>query len=312
VSPHRPAGTADVVVVGGGPAGLSAALVLGRCGRTVVLIDNHRGRNRRAEGVNGYLTRDGIAPEKLRELGRAEVRRYGVRLVAKAATDAARDSRGGFRVTTSDGRVIRSRALLLATGVRDVVPGIAGVSGLYGRSVHHCPYCDGYQYRGQVVAALGDPKAAVGLSIALRTWTDRVVVCTHGVPMSRGLRAEAKRQGVVWREERIARLEARGGRLSRVLFEGGEPLVCRGLFFNTGQYQRSDLPRRLGCTFKEDGSVLTDDRQCTGVPGLYLAGDADRDVQFVIVAAAEGATAAVAINRVLQDQESVARRAISR
>ena len=222
--------------------------------------------------------------------------------------NAYRDGTGAFRVALADGRRWRAAAMLLATGMRDEVPDIPGVGSLYGRSVHHCPYCDAHPYRGEVIAALGEPKAAIGLGIALLTWTDRVVVCTNGIRLSRVLRDEAARQGIQWREEVIRRLQGKNGRLARVLFEAGPALACQAVFFNTGQYQRSDLPRRLSCQFKDDGGVLTDDRQCTGVPGLYLAGDADRDVQFAIVAAAEGATAAVAINRWLQDQESAARR----
>jgi thioredoxin reductase len=306
----RAAATAvDVAIIGGGPAGLSAALVLGRCGRRVAVVDSNRGRNRRAKGVNGFLTRDGIEPENLRRLGRAEIKRYGVRFIADVAIDVARETGGGFRVSLVRKGKIRSRALLLATGMRDHVPDIPGLRALYGRSVHHCPYCDAHRYTGKVIATLGGgAKAALGLGIALRTWTDQVIVCTNGERLSSQSRVEAATQGIQWREQGIVRLRGRGGRLESIVLDGGERLPCAALFFNTGQYQRSDLPRRLRCTFKEDGGVLTDDRQCTGVPGLYLAGDADRDVQFAIVAAAEGATAAVAINRRLQDEEAEARR----
>jgi thioredoxin reductase len=297
-----------VTIIGGGPAGLSAALVLGRCGRRVIVIDSNRGRNRWARSVNNFLTRDGVAPGTLRALGRAEIRRLGVEFLRGEATDAAKLKQGGFRVRLARGEVIRSRALLLATGVRDEIPAIRGLRGLYGRSVHHCPYCDAYAYRGEVIATIGDPRAALGLAIALQTWTDTLIVCTNGRRAGEPLRVMARRHGIGWREEPIVRLVARRGLLDRIQFAAGEDLRCAAVFFNTGQYQRSDLPRRLGCTFKSDGGVLTDKRQCTSVPGLYLAGDADRDVQFAIVAAAEGATAAVAINHQMQSEDAARRR----
>jgi thioredoxin reductase len=174
---------------------------------------------------------------------------------------------------------------------------------LYGSSVHHCPYCDGWEHRGERLAAYGKGRAAVGLALSLRTWSDRVVACCDGERLSEEDRALAERNEIGVREDGVVRLEGDDGELRRIHFERGAPLECDALFFNTGQVQRSDLPRRLGCSFKDDGGVRTSDRQCTDVPGLYLAGDADKDVQFVIVAAAEGATAAVAMNRELQDED---------
>jgi thioredoxin reductase len=113
----------------------------------------------------------------------------------------------------------------------------------------------------------------------------------------------AEHNGIVVRTPRVTRIEGRRGELRFIRFDDGHRAACDGLFFNTGQVQRSALPKRLGCAFREDGAVVTDQRQCTGVPGLYLAGDADKDVQFAIVAAAEGAVAATAINRELQDED---------
>jgi len=298
---------ADAIVIGGGPAGLSAALVLGRCGRNVVLIDEDKGRNRASDHLYNYLLRDGISPTALRSIGRRQVGRYGVRIVFTRAIGARRLRSGAFRVTLQNRRQLLARTLLLATGMCDDVPRIPGLAALYGKSVHHCPYCDAHPYSGQPVAVLGAPKAAIGMAITLLTWTRHITVCTNGVHLSPALRREATLQGIAWREEHIDDLEARRGRLHSIRFESGDALRCRALFFNTDQYQRSVLPRRLGCTFKPDGGIMTSDRQCSSVPGLYIAGDADRDVQFSIVAAAEGAIAAVAINRRLQDEEAAAR-----
>lgn len=302
----------DVVIVGAGPAGLSAALVLGRCRRDVVVIDSGKPRNARSLRANGFLTRDGTPPEELRRKGRAEVEKYGVRLFDGEVTDARQVAGGTFAVTAkiaagragggAESSVFNTRKLLLATGLIDCVPAIEGFDTFYGVSVHHCPYCDGWEHRGQRLVAYGKGDKAVGLAISLRTWSERVVACTDGEPARDELREQAARVGVTICEEPVRCLEGDSGRLTRVVFGDGTALACDAVFFNTGQLQRSGLPQILGCAFKEDGGVRTTDRQCTEIPGLYLAGDADKDVQFVVVAAAEGAVAAVAINRELQDE----------
>lgn len=297
----------DVIIVGGGPAGLSAALVLGRCRRRVLLVDAGRARNRWSEAVHNYLTRDGIDPRELQRLGKEEAERYGVDVCAGEVTDAAvSEGRARFRVTLSDGTRCAGRRMLLATGVTDVLPEIPGLKELYGRSVHHCPYCDAYEKRDMRLAAYGPKKnggGAVGLALSLRTWTEQVVALTDGRPVSDADRARAERAGVRVREEKVAALEAQDGRLTAVRFENGPPEPCDGLFFNTEQVVRSSLAERLGCVLRGDGSVSTSNKQCTDVPGLYMAGDADKDVQFAIIAAAEGATAAVAINSELQRED---------
>ncbi len=294
----------DAIIIGGGPAGLSAALVLGRCRRSVTLIDDARQRNRASASLNGYLTRDGVPPAEFLSLARAEAAGYGVRFV-DATVDAAEPVPGGFAVRTAAPSAARftARRLLLATGVRDILPDIPGLRDLYGVSVHHCPYCDGWQHRDRRIAAFGRGRRAVGLARALRTWTQHLLICTDGGRITPAERSVARRLGADLREERVARLEAAEGNLRRVHFVSGPPAECDALFFNTGQVQRSTLPRALGCDFKRDGGVKTNRRQGTCVPGVFLAGDAAKDVQFVIVAAAEGATAAVAMNAELQDED---------
>lgn len=297
----------DAVIVGGGPAGLSAALVLARCRRRLAVVDEGHGRNRAALELHGFLTRDGTPPGEFIRLGYGELAKYHVPVVHRRAVDAAFES-GEFRVVLDTGESLRARKLLVATGVRDILPDLPGFDALYGVSIHHCPYCDGWEHRDQRLVAYGAGRAAVGLALSLRTWSESVTACTAGETLEAQDRARAERNGIAVREEAVTELVAAGGKLERIRFADGPDLACEALFFNTGQVQRSDLPRRLNCRFRDDGGVVTDNRQCTGVPGLYLAGDADKDVQFVINAAAEGATAAVAINRELQDEDRGERR----
>lgn len=297
----------DVLVVGGGPAGLSAALLLGRCRRRVLVIDGGRPRNAASRSMHGFLSRDGTPPRELLRLGREELGRYGVELLDGEVDDArelpASDGLMAFEVRTDDGRRFRSRKLLLATGVRDVLPPIEGAEEFYGRGVHHCPYCDGWEHRDREIVAYGAGRPAVGLALSLKTWSDRVTACTGGERVAPKDRQRLTRHGVALRTEPIARLEGDGQALRRVVFASGAPLECDALFFNTEQVQRSVLPDLLGCEQRGGHQLRTHDKQRTCRPGLFLAGDADGDVQFVIVAAAEGARAAVAINRDLQEED---------
>jgi thioredoxin reductase len=289
---------ADVIIVGAGPAGLSAALVLARACRTVLVFDHGHPRNASAEAMHGYLTRDGMSPHDFRATARAELARYdAVRIVDLEVTDAAcRD--GLFQVTTIDGRAFRAKKLLLATGVVDHVPDVPGLREMYGRSVFHCPYCDGYELREQPLAVYGCEERGYGLALELTGWSRDIVLVSDG-PCgidAKGLARLAK-EHIRVREEKVLRLEGAGGQLERIVFETGEPLERRAMFFTTGQTQRSNLAEALGCPFNEKGTVRTGPYETTHLKGLYVAGDASRAVQWVIVAAAEGAEAAYSINQ---------------
>lgn len=289
---------ADVIIVGGGPAGLSAALILARACRSVIVFDHGLPRNASAQHMHGYLTRDGMPPHDFRAAARDELARYeSVRLLdVEVATASEHDQ--GFAVTTIDDRRFTAKKLLLATGVVDNVPDVPGLRELYGKSVFHCPYCDGYELRGQPLAVYGCDARGYGLSLELTGWSDDIVLVSDGpcgIDAS-GL-ARLARHHITVREEKVVRLEGRDGRLQRIVFETGEPLERRALFFTTGQTQRSHLADSLGCEFNDKGTVRTGPYETTHRHGLYVAGDASRAVQWVIVAAAEGAEAAYSINQ---------------
>lgn len=288
----------DVIIVGAGPAGLSAALILGRCRRRVLLCDTGRPRNAASHAMHGYLTRDGIAPAEFLAQARGELKPYEtVEFLHAEVTGATCSAGGRFTVTLSTGARYVSRKLLLATGVIDRVPDVPGLADLYGRSVFHCPYCDGWEIRDEPWAVYGKADRAYGLALELTTWTDDIAICSDGPSdLDDRQRARLEALGIAIREDRILRLEGHEGILRHIVFERGDPLPRRALFFTEGQEQRSALASTLGCEFNEKGTVRTGKYETTHLPGLYVAGDASRAVQWVIVAAAEGAEAAFAIN----------------
>ena len=287
----------DVIIVGAGPAGLSAALMLGRSRRRVLVCDTGRPRNAAARAVHGYLTRDGTPPLELLQIAREQLRQYESiewRDVEVTAAECRSDAR--FHLSLADGSDVASRKLLIATGVTDDLPEIPGFHELYGRSVFHCPYCDGWEMRDRPLAVYGRGARGLGLALELTGWSRDLVLCTDGPSEvdAEGL-TRLRRNGVALREERIVRLEGKES-LERIVFAEGAPLPRSAVFFTTGQTQQSQLARSLGCEFSEKGTVRTGKYEATHLRGLYVAGDASRAVQWVVVAAAEGAEAAFAIN----------------
>jgi thioredoxin reductase len=287
----------DVVIVGGGPAGLSAALMLGRCRRRVLVCDTGRPRNRASRAIHGYLTRDGIPPREFLATARAQLQPYTtVELCDVEVVDAeCRESR--FVVTLAGGGEVSSRKLLLATGVVDRLPEVTGIDELYGRSVFHCPYCDGWELRDAPLAIYGRGAKGLGLALELTAWSRDLVLFTDGAAeLDDRDRARLDRYGIALREERVARLAGREGVLQAVVLAHSESVPRRALFFTLGQEQCSPLATRLGCEINEKGTVMTGKYETTHLKGLFVAGDASRKVQWVVVAAAEGAEAAFAIN----------------
>ena len=280
----------DVLIVGGGPAGLSAALLLARCRRRVLLVDAGRPRHAPARALHGFLTRDGVSPAALRRAAHAELRRYGVERRRASAIHARRDR--AFEVTLDSGEILAARKLLLAGGVRDILPDIPGLRGLYGRRVHHCPYCDAFEYRDRCLVACGRGAAGVALAERLTGWTGEVLLCGPG--LDSGLRSRAAASGI-----RVLR-----GALTRVAREGdgvrlriGDADVrCAALFVSSPHSQGMEFSRDLGCALDGQGCLRTDRRLQTTVAGVFAAGDLTAGPEFAIVAAAKGTLAAWAIN----------------
>jgi thioredoxin reductase len=292
----------DVIVVGGGPAGLSAALMLGRCRRRVLLSDRGQPRNQRSRALHGYLTRDGVAPATLNELGRAELGQYGIELRAVGVATITKCD-DYFRVSLDDGQDENARFVLIATGVTDDLPAVSGFAECYGRSVFHCPYCDGWEWRDRRLAVYGRGRDAAMMALGLKTWSANIAVCLNGTTIGRAVRGRLARNQVVVHDDEIEGLDHRDGALSAIRFAGGAAVPCDALFFTTDQHPQSNLAIQLGCALTDRGAVKTGKLSDTNVPGVFVAGDASHDAQFVVVAAAEGVKAAVAINKALQHRD---------
>jgi thioredoxin reductase len=294
----------DVIVVGGGPAGLSAALTLGRARRTTLVLDSGEYRNATAAHAQNVFTRDGTPPEDLRRIGRDQLGAYPTVTLLAATAEDAREVEGGFEVRLGDGSTRRARRLLLASGMADELPDIEGLAELWGTSVFHCPYCHGYEVRDRPIAVIGSDDRYAELTLHLARFSPDVVLCGHG-PLEVGdeVRRLLDRHGVEVREEPIARLVAKDDVLDRIEFSSGEPLSREAVFCSFTLRQRSPLPQRLGCVRFDDDAVEVDDFGRTSVDGVFAAGDLARRAAMpmpfaaVIVAAASGTIAGAAVDK---------------
>jgi thioredoxin reductase len=292
----------DCIIVGGGPAGLSAALMLGRCRRRVLLCDLGGQRNIRAREIHAYPTRDATSPAEYLRMAREELGRYGT-IECRAVEIAEASKEGdGFVLCAADGTRLVTRKVLLATGVVDELPDLEGLEELYGISVHHCPYCDAWEWRDRPLAVYGGGEQGPVLALSLTAWSGDVLLCTGGSAIPRGAAARLSAAGIAVRGEPVHRLEGKHGLLERIVFAGGDAVSRSALFLCNGQRQGSLLAERLGCRFTEKGTVDTGKCEATNVSGLYVAGDASKEAQFVVVAAAEGAEAGMAIHKALMDE----------
>jgi thioredoxin reductase len=290
----------DVIIVGAGPAGLSAALLLGRCRRQVLVCDTGHPRNASSHAMHGFLSRDGMAPAAFLQVGREQLRTYPtVDLRDLAVVDAERET-DQFTVTLADGSRQTCRKLLFTTGMVDELSEIPGLAPLYGTSVFPCPYCDGWEVRDQPLAVYGKDEGGKRLAGVLTQWSHDLVLCTDGPSaLSRQDLAQLAHLGVVIREERIARLEGHEGQLEAIVFEQGERLPRRALFLHPPQHQHCDLPAKLGYVFPTERLGLrTAGYEQEAVPGLFVAGEMFRS-QWVINAAHEGTEAAYLMHTAL-------------
>jgi thioredoxin reductase len=293
----------ECAVVGGGAAGLSAALVLGRARRRVLVIDAGEQSNLPAHGIGGLLGHDGLAPAELYARAREELAAYPSVELRDAAVAAGALQDGAFVLTTANGATVRARRVLLATGMEYDVPKLPGVAELWGESVFHCPYCHGWEVRDRGLAVLGAAAAAHRV-LLLRGWSADVVLLTDGPSeLAADERAALERAGVPIDERPVAAVRGPNGALEEIVFADGATLPREGLLVAAPLGQRSTLAAELGAELTERGTVDIDFVGQTTVPGLYAAGDISALMQQVAGAIADGSRAAGAINDSLVAEE---------
>jgi thioredoxin reductase len=295
-SPRPRIGRLDAVVVGGGPAGLSAALVLGRARRRVLVLDTGRPANVKASSIGGLLGQSGVAPVELRRAGReqlVDLPSVELREAAVVDADATVDS---VRVSLSDGSTISARALVLAHGLSYEPPALPGIEPLWGHSVFHCPFCDGWEVRDRALAVHGNGPEAVRSALVVSGWSSDVVLLTDGpAQFGDGDRAVLDAAGVRVREEPIRRLAGHDGSLDRIEFASGSFEECDALFVRTRREQPNGLAEALGCELTDGGTIVTDGDGRTDVRCVYAAGDtATESLRSVAAAIGTGSRAALA------------------
>lgn len=292
----------DTVIVGGSSAGLSAALVLGRSLRDVVVIDDHQPCNRFSHASHGFMTRDGVAPSELLQIAHKQLERYTT-VAHKAATVRHIEKRDtGFEITSSDGSSLQARTILLATGLHDELPRLEGIDALWGKSVFHCPYCDGYEVRDRAIAVYGVDETALHQVMLMRNLTGKLTLCAgEGWTPTAAQRAKLARHGVHVVEQSITALESTGTQLEAVRFADGTRFSISALFIRPKTSHRTPFAHDLGCQVDARGVVQVDLRGRTSAAGVYAAGDLASPIRSVAIAVAQGAAAAYGINADLVD-----------
>jgi thioredoxin reductase len=294
----------DSAIIGGGPAGLSAALVLGRAKRNVLLLDEGKPRNAVTYESHGFLTRDGVEPGEFRAIAYQEIARYpSVEIHRTRVVEASKHDRH-FEVATGEGERFQAKTILLATGLKDVLPDIEGIHDYYGKSLFVCPYCDGWEHRDQPLVIISDSMSPFHLAKVAWNWSRDLLVCTNGHTL---LTAEEKES--LWRnkiqvvEDKIVALVGEDGMLEKVVFASQGESVRTGGFVGGWPMLASSLGADLGCEINAQGRIVTDALARTTVKGVYAAGDTANPFAQLIMAAAEGSKAAAAVNMDLIESE---------
>jgi thioredoxin reductase len=294
------ASTYDCIIIGAGPAGLTCGIFLARYNRRVLIVDNGRPRNYASRAIHGFLGQHDIPPLELLRRGRAEAENAGVELcecTAKSVTKVG----DVFEVETTSGRW-SARRVVLAYGVRDTLPAIAGVEQFYGGSVFHCPDCDGYEIREKRVGVIGWGKKVVGLSLKLLQWTDQLTIFLdgHEREWTQELTSKLLAESIAIKDEKVISLDGDDGMVRAAVLATGERVPVDAMFFTIGVERSCGLAEDLGCTVDEDHpNVIVDDHKQTSVEGIYAVGDLVPGSQLAITSAADGAIAAIAINKSL-------------
>ncbi len=296
----------DVVIVGGGPAGLSAALLLGRSCRQVVVIDAGRARNNVTQASHGYLTRDGVKPSEIKAIALEQMKAYPNVHVAQDTVDQVKHDQGIFHTITRSGRIYSSKKIIFATGMQDHLPPIPGLAEVYGISIFPCPYCDGWERRNEPLAVFGNGENLYHYVQTIYSWSKDLIVITNGpstITSEERNEMEARQIRII--ETEITSLTSQEGKLDQIVFRDGQSIRRKGGFLlDTGPEQATRIPAVLGIPLDEGGAyATTSDYGHTAVDGVYIIGDAKNSFTGVIGAAREGYYIGELINKDLIEKD---------
>jgi thioredoxin reductase len=293
----------DVIIIGGSYAGLSAGMALGRSLRNVLIIDSGQPCNIQTPHSHNFLTRDGETPQGISAIARAQVEKYETVAFYSGLAVSAGKKNDGFEVITSAGDRFSTRKLVLATGVKDIIPDIEGFAPCWGISILHCPYCHGYEVRNQTTGILGNGEYAFEFSKLILNWTKDLTLFTDGrLNMTAEQQAQLTGQISIVEKE-ISSFEHSGGQIKSILFKDGTRTLLSALYARPGFEQHSGIPADLGCQMTAEGYVDVDMFQKTSVPGVYACGDNTTRMRSVSSAVASGTVAAAVVNKELVDDQ---------
>lgn len=288
----------DCAIIGGGPAGLNAALVLGRARRNIVLFDNGKARNAVTQESHGFITRDGISPAKFRELAHEDLNKYPSITIENAEiVEIKRLSDTSFQLVTRSGGTFTAKKVILATGLKENLPTVPDIHDYYGKSLFNCPYCDGWELRDKPLIVVSESKHADHMVKILSQWSKDLILCTNGHSIIPEAQVQLKKHGIRIIEEKISQLHGQDGYLEKVTFTDGSEIERSGGIVTTELAQSHSFITDLGCDTDKNGGILVDELGRTSAQGVYAAGDTSViGPSQLIIAAAHGTRAAVGVN----------------
>jgi len=295
----------DCAIIGGGPAGLNAALVLGRAKRTVLVFDDNKPRNAVTQESHGFLTRDGVKPDEFRNIAHQEISRYpSVEMRQTRITNVSRHE-DSFELVTNDGAVFRAKTIILATGLKEILPAIDCIHEYYGKSLFNCPHCDGWELKDRPLVVICEGQHAYQITKGIWNWSRDLLVCTNGHHvLTQEQKEMLQRKEIQVVEDIITTLVGKNGMLERVVFATHEEIAREGGFVAPQWLQASSFGIQLECDLNAMGGTVTDDFGRTTVSGVYAAGDASVVAPSqLIFAAAAGSKAAAGVNMDLTESE---------
>ncbi len=281
--------TYEVIIIGGSYAGLSAAMALGRSMRNVLVIDSGKPCNRHTPHSHNFLTQDGETPAAIAQKAKEQVQQYPTVNFLKGKAIAAEKTTNGFSIGTEEGETFQAQKLLFATGVADILPKINGFDDCWGISVVHCPYCHGYEVKGQKTAILANGDAVMHYVILLRQLTNDLTIFTNGpAEFTQEQQAKLKERNIAIIEGKVAALKHNKGYVEKIVMQDCTAYDFPVIYAKPVTQQHSDLPGKLGCTINEHGFIVVDDMQKTTVEGVYAAGDCTSGLRAVAAAVGAG------------------------